>query len=192
MHFNARNSAVYVVLCTAALVTWLASRPDAADQRPAGPPADAPPGYYLEDVTLLGTDDAGAVMFRIVAGRVEESGSERELELSDVRVQYRDSEAVAWLVEAERATAPSDRSWLNLRGNIRVTSAAEEPSRQVVIEADRLLLEPERYTATTDSPVILSFDGNRLEANGLSADLKDDRLELSSVHGRFDPRERSE
>jgi len=49
------------------------------------------------------------------------------------------------------------------------------------------LLEPERYTVTTDSPVTLSFEGNRLEARGLSADLRDDRLELSSVHGRFDP-----
>ncbi len=187
MHLNARNSAIYIVLCGAALVTWLASRPDAAEQRPPGPPADAPPGYYLEDVALLGTDDAGAVVYRIVAGRVEESGSVRELELSDVRVQYRDSEDVAWLVEAERATAPRDRSWLDLRGNIRVTSAAEDPSGQVVIETDRLLLEPERYTATTDAPVSLSFEGNRLEAVGLTADLKDDRLELSSVHGRFDP-----
>lgn len=187
MHFNARNSAVYAVLGAAALLTWLASRPDSAEQRPSGPPTATPPGFYLEDVALLGTDDAGAVVYRIVAGRVEESGSERELALSDVRVQYRDSEEVAWLVEAERATAPSDRSWLDLRGSIRVTSAAEEASGQVVIEADRLLLEPEQYTATTDSPVTLSFEGNRLEATGLSADLKSDRLELSSVHGQFDP-----
>lgn len=187
MHLNARNSAVYIVLCGAALVTWLASRPDAAEQGPSGPPAQTPPGYYLEDVALLGTDGAGVVVYRIVAARVEESGSGRDLELSDVRVQYRDREDVAWLVEAERATAPRDRSWLDLRGNIRVRSADDEPSGQVVIEADRLLLEPERYTASTDSPVTLSFEGNRLEATGLSANLKDDTLELSSVHGRFDP-----
>ncbi len=187
MHLNARNSAVYIVLCGAALATWLASRPDAAEQRPSVPPADTPPGYYFEDVALLGTDDAGAVVYHIVAARVEETGSERELQLSDVRVQYRDSEDVAWLVEAAHATAPVDHSWLDLSGNIRVTSAAEEPSGQIVIEADQLLLEPERYTVTTDSPVTLSFEGNRLEARGLSADLRDDRLELSSVHGRFDP-----
>ena len=188
MHLNAHNSAVYIVLGAAALLTWLASRPDADVQDAAGPPAEAPPGYYLEDVVLLGTDEAGAVLYRIVAGRVEEAGNERRLELSDVRVQYHENEDVAWLIEAERAAAPNDHSYLELRGNIRVTNSGRAPSGQVVVEADELLLEPERYAASTDSPVTVSFEGNRLEAIGLAADFRDDRLELrSGVHGRFEP-----
>ena len=188
MHLNARSSAVYVVLCAAALLTWLASRPDSAEQRPSGPPATAPSGYYLDDVVLLGTDEAGAVLYRIVAGRVETSGRERELELSDVRIQYLETEDVAWLIEAENAAAPGDKSYLDLRGKIRVWSSSPGPTGRVVIEAERLLLEPERHAVSTDSPVSLSFDGKRLDATGLAADLKADRLVLrSGVHGRFDP-----
>ena len=188
MYLNARNAALYTVLFAAALVTWLASRPDPEVQIAPGPSADNPPGYYLKDVVLHGTDEAGTVLYRIVAGQVEESGAERRLELRDVRIQYRESEDVAWLIEAERAVAPSDRSYLDLQGNTRMTSSGEQPSGQIVIESNQLRFEPERFSASTDSPVSLAFGGRRLEAVGLAADLKGDRLELrSSVRGRFVP-----
>ena len=187
MYLDTRNTAIVTLLVTAAVVSWFLSRagtvvPPASELR-----GTAPLGYYLRNAVLLGTDDEGNIFYRVLAERVVEADESESLELSHVRVEYRDSADVRWQASAEQAQASRDTSILDLFGNVRLANDGAEGDTATVIETDRLRFDPDSFLATTDRPVTVSIGRGHIGATGMKAFLKDDRLELESqVHGRFE------
>jgi lipopolysaccharide export system protein LptC len=183
-----RNIGLVAFLVSAAIATWLLGQPLPGGDAVSDAAASGPLGYYLTDAVLLGTDDEGRIFYRVHARQVEQSANELELELVQVRVEYRDSENVEWHVSADRAAAPTDGSHLDLYGNVRLVSMPQAGSTATVIETEKMRFEPAHYFASTDVPVVVAVGDNQLRAEGLKAYLKDDRVELESkVHGQFVP-----
>lgn len=182
-----RNGVAFILLAAAAVGTWYWSRvPEPRDV--AGFEAGAhPAGYYLRDAVLLGTDNEGRVLYRIDAELAEELPQGEGLMLNGVEVKYQPSEEVPWRVRAARAKASSGQSYLQLEGDVELERQTAEGERTLV-QTESLRLEPEQYVATASGQVRFSVNGSTLEAVGLKAFLKDDRLELESeVHGRLLP-----
>lgn len=185
MQFSTRNLLLATLLSAGVVVSWYFSRAGREAPPVVDSYAQAPLGYYLRNAVLLGTDDQGSVFYRVLAARVAQADEDDALELEQVRVEYRDSESVNWHVSAEQAQAPSDQTYLELSGNVRLANRADAGAT-TVIETQKLHLEPDLYLASTDLPVSVSVGGARLDAVGMKAYLKDDRLELeSNVHGQF-------
>lgn len=186
MHFNTRNVVVSVLLVGAVAATWYFDRIGQVTPTAIAPDASAPPGYYLLNAVLLGTNDEGRILYRILAERVSENAEGTALALRSVRVEFRESEDIGWQVSAANASAASDQSFLDLSGGVRLTGNAERGAAATVIETENLRLSPEDYLASTTDEVAVSLGGHRLSATGMDAYLRDDRLELKSqVHGQF-------
>jgi lipopolysaccharide export system protein LptC len=185
---NLRNGVAMLLLAAAALVTWYFGRPaPKASSRPADDRA-FPLGYYLRDAVLLGTDDQGAISYRLHAGLVEERPDAAALALEDVRFEYQPSEKIPWSIVAAKGSAPigAERAQLDLSGGVELTRAPAADGRPTRIETDTLRLEPDKHVASAAGPVRISVGGNALDAVGLTAFLEEDRIELESqVHGRF-------
>jgi LPS export ABC transporter protein LptC len=186
MYLSLRSSIGVLILAAAAIATWLASRHAVAPRADSGNTRRAPLGYYLRDAVLLGTDAEGKIFYRVHAGLAEQQPDKEGLALSDVRVDYQDTEHVQWKLSAEHASAENDDSSLDLTGHVRLTNEPGGDGPGTVIETDALRLEPRRFVALSEAPVRISIGNIVLTATGLKAHLKDDTLELESqVHGQF-------
>jgi lipopolysaccharide export system protein LptC len=148
-----------------------------------------PLGYYMRDAVLLGTDDEGRVTYRLHAGLAEERPEEAKLVLENVRFEYQPAENTPWSVVAARGEAPtSGEEYLDLEGDVQLTRNEGAPGEPARVQTNRLRLEPKSYLASAAGAVHIAVAGQTLDAVGLKAFLKDDRLELESqVHGRVAP-----
>lgn len=194
MHVSFRNSVALFALAGAAAASWYFSRPQPAAPEAESGSGDAPRGYYLRDATLLGTDETGRRFFSIHAGEAVQADAETRLELTDVRVEYRDEQDVDWTISAERAVTPDDRSYLDLE-QVRLANdadadgadaeAADAARRHMTIETAQLRLDTREYLASTDAAVRIRVGEATIEGVGLRARLREDYVELESqVHGR--------
>jgi LPS export ABC transporter protein LptC len=183
-----RNALVFLLLSGAAALTWFLSRPELPVARQVVRDTTAPIGYYMKNARLAETDDAGRIYYRIFADQVVQASQQDDLVLTEVRVEYDESEDVHWTVSAGRGVAPYDGAYLDLIDKVRLATAPEAGMEQTVIRTDRLRLDVEQYLASSADPVSISRGNAKLNATGLRVDLKEDRIELQhDVTGVFAP-----
>ena len=175
-------------LTAIAMLTWLWSRQGIEDEDPMGPVGAAAPGYYLHGASILGTDEEGRALFQVQAARAEELPAEKRLLLSDVAVSYQPETDVPWVLTATEGQAFLEETYLDFSGEVELTRNEQSDSGPTAIRTSSLRLEPATFDVYTDGPVILYFGTRRLDAVGLSANLKAERMALeSSIHGEFGP-----
>jgi LPS export ABC transporter protein LptC len=176
-----RNGALLAALALGAVATWLVGR----QESPAVTSSEmsTPPTFYLRDAAILGADPSGYISYRVFATMVEQPEQDQPLVLSDVRVEYDARENVPWLVTAVRATV--NRGETMRLHEARLESLSPPGTASLLIETDELELDAEAYLARAEHPIVLSRGGARVEAQGLTADLKQNRIELESGHGQL-------
>jgi LPS export ABC transporter protein LptC len=183
-----RNLLLIILLGAAAVASWILSRPLPIETRSRATDSAAPPGYYLLDAHLRGTDETGQVAYSIAAERLEENVDLGKLLLEGVVVDYHPQDEVPWVITAARGVAPKDRTELDLTGGVEVRSAPEDGSSPVQITTQSLRFTPSTSSAVTDQAVAIEVGDWRVDAVGLRTLLKDRRLELESqVHGAVLP-----
>ncbi len=188
MYPKLRNVLGSLLLAAMAAGTLYLSRVTSPPEPERERDAPGPSGYYFLGARVIGTDETGRVAYRISAARAVELPDGYGLGLHDVRVEYSAADEVPWLLTATEATAAKDGSFLDLRGGVRLESVPQEDRRKVVIETERLALDPEQSVARSDEPVRVAIGGAFVSAVGIEAHLKDDLLQLeSNVHGRLSP-----
>ncbi len=171
-----------------AMLTWLWSRQNAGGEDSVTVAGSAAPGYYLHGASILGTDDEGRALFRIQAASAEELPAEKRLLMSDVAVRYQPEAQVPWTLTATQGHAYLDEAYLDFSGEVVLTGDGRPDSNPVLVRAASLRLVPETFEARTDGPVSLHFGDRRVDAVGLTANLKAGRLALeSNIHGDFGP-----
>jgi LPS export ABC transporter protein LptC len=185
MHLNPRNIAWLVVLAASAFVTWYFGRgQDAAETQSATESTAL--GYYLTEAVVIGTDTAGKVLYRIAAERVEQNPDTEQLAFHDVLIEYSDQNEIPWRISASSAVGSMHQDYLELEGGVSVESRPDEAGRSTRIEAGRLRLEPRAYSLSTSGPVRFLLGETWIDAVGLSANLKDEEIDLESdVHAQI-------
>lgn len=180
-----RNGVAICLLGAAAFATWYWSRaaPERLDTTVRRP---TPLGYYLRDAVLLGTNEQGSIVYRIEADLANERPEDGALLLSDVEIRYQPGQNIPWRVEAARAEVHRGTPLLQLEGGVRIERAGGEAGKHAVLETPSLRFEPEEHKAVASGPVSFQVGGRTLHAEGLTAFLKEDRLELeSNIRGRL-------
>lgn len=183
-----RNVLLATLLVAAAAASWYFRRPQ-TEPPPADGSAPPPLGFSLREARLVGTDDDGHLTYTVTAVQAVEAPDREGLLLDDVRVEYVPQAEIAWALTAERAAVPTSGTPLTLSGDVelrREPPAGGGPT--TLISAQELVFHPTAFFAESAGPVRLAIGDDVLEAVGLEAHLKDDRLTLESqVHARFVP-----
>ena len=188
MSSDLRNMLGVALLVCIALWSWLWSRQDTEEPPRGAPSRSGPLGYYLSDAQILGTDENGRPLYRILAGSAEERPDENRLMLSDVTVEYQPQNDIPWVVRASRGEVPFDAPYLDLSGDVELATGRRENADPTLIRTSQLRFEPASFVAETGAPVSVFIADRRLDAIGMRADLKADHLALeSNVHGQFRP-----
>ncbi|HSD70001.1 MAG TPA: LPS export ABC transporter periplasmic protein LptC [Woeseiaceae bacterium] len=175
------------LLLTAALGSWYLSQSlskQAASRVTADTNHD---GFYLRAARVLGTDDNGALLYRIEAEYAEQR-SPSEIEFRNVNIHYASPSNVPWKLVADHASIGEDREQVTLTGNVMAVSNEGFSGDVTEIRTQYLELQPDTYTARTDDRVQIRIGTRSLTATGMLALLQENRLRLeSNVSGKFVP-----
>lgn len=154
------------------------------DHRPATDDRAELPGHYLKDAVLTVTHPDGTPRLRLVAEEIRENVADGGYMARSVNADYAVPNAAAWTLRSDRADVPPGLATVGFQGNVEVRGA--DTGRRAVIRTDVLELDTVRNVVRTPASVEVEFAGQRLTATGLTADLRDERLQLESeVHGSF-------
>ena len=184
---NARNILTFIALLVVALATGYLANLLRTPEITQTVTEKGSSGYYLRAARILGTDHDGRLLYRIEADYAEQQAN-NEIELQNVRIAYSPGAEVPWTINADLATISDSHELLRLSGRVIAVSDEGFAGKVTEIRTPLLEIDPESYTAQTDSRVQIRIGSRSLTATGMLALLQDNRLELkSNVSGKFVP-----
>lgn len=181
-----RTITLIVALSAVAFGSWYLARSNSSDdgELPVDPVSR---GYYLKHARILGTGENGSLLYEIEAVHAEQR-SDDQIEFTNVRIRYSPESNIPWIVNADEATLRDNHSTINLRGHVQIVNHGESNDNDTEIRTQTLELDPQKFTAETDSRVQIRIGERSLTATGMLASLYDDKIELkSNVRGKIAP-----
>lgn len=177
-----------LLIFAAALALWLWRLPASTvtENENGETNHSAAPGYVASGAELIDTNADGQPEFRMVAARIEQPWPAADVELTSPQFSYAgDTE---WTLTAERGVLAQSTEQVYLTGDVLAIAArAGQPPWQIrtyTLDADLI-----HKQLDTRAAVAMVWGRNRLWAAGLHADIKTDRLQLTSpIYGEFTPR----
>ena len=134
--------------------------------------------YMIKNAKLYGTNTEGNFLYKIVAEKAQASNTDRQIYLDRVLIDYESNQNIDWRITADTGTLLANSNVL-LFENVIVQSLSNENSG-TTISTNYLEINPNTYTIATNRDVLIEFDNNKIEAKGLTAQLKDNRLQFNS------------
>ena len=184
---NLRALALVGLLAGAAGASWYLRRPAEEGPAPRAAPASSR-GYYLDGVVFYGTDTDGNVLYELAAARAEQRPDERGLVLEGVTLEYRPASDIDWRLAADTGEASLDDGRFSLRGGVELVSPPPPAGNDTVIRTPTLRFDAAESVASSTDPVRVVMGEDVVEAHGMRAYLRENRLELeANVHANFDP-----
>ena len=135
--------------------------------------------YMIKNAKLYGTNTEGNFLYKIVAEKAQASNTDRQIYLDRVLIDYESSQNIDWRITSDKGQLLPNSNVLALSENVTVQSLSNENSG-TTISTNYLEINPNTYTIATNRDVLIEFDNNTIEAKGLTAQLKDNRLKFNS------------
>ncbi len=133
--------------------------------------------FIVKNAELLGSSENGNFSYKIFSKKAKANDLNNQIFLEQVKLTYTD-EDVNWIVTSDRGQIISDMNILSLSGNVLIRNNTENNNSK--ISTDYLEINPNTFTVATNRKVIIEINNNIIEAKGLSAQLKDNKLKFSS------------
>ena len=143
--------------------------------------------YMIKNAKLYGTNTEGRFLYKIVAKKAEANNTDRQIYLDQVFLDYDGDQDIDWKITSEKGQLLSNTNVLALSGNVTVQSLSNE-NNMTTISTDYLEINPNTYTIATNRDVLIELDNNKIEAKGLTAQLKNNRLNfISNINASIQP-----
>ena len=135
--------------------------------------------YIVKDAKLYGTNIDGKFLYKIVAKKAQANNTDRQIYLDQVFLDYDGDQNVDWRITSDKGQLLSNSNVLALSGNVIVQSLSNE-NNMTTISTNYLEINPNTYTIATNRDVLIELDNNKIEAKGLTAQLKSNKLNFTS------------
>ena len=180
---------VLVLAALAAFSVWLQQMAEqAAPVLASGERHD--PDFYLKDFTLTTMDKSGAPRNRLEAPYMVHYADDDTSEVDRPRMQVFRKDAPPWYIDAGKGVVLSEGKTVFLRDGVIIRlihQAGPQQGHDATLRTPDLTIKPDDEYAETASPVnFMDSAGNVINAVGMRAHFKDERLELlSQVRGKY-------
>jgi len=141
---------------------------------------------FMTGVSSLRTTQQGSLQLKINAKTVRETSKGNIILKSPRIVVYNTQHNPPWHIHADWGYTDTHAETLRLKTRVELTQTTQAHGTryQRLLKTDELLIFIKRRYATTDKPVTMIDNHSQLNAKGLRADLKHDKIELlSNVRG---------
>ena len=153
--------------------------------------------YTIKNAKLFGTDTEGRFLYKIIAKEAKINSTNKQIYLTGVYITYDTHQNIDWIITAEKGQVLSSSNVLALNGNVileNLTRDSDEampflllPELNVsftnaMLEKTKLTTEylevnPNTYTVTTNRNVFINKDDITIQAQGLTAHIKENELQ---------------
>ena len=154
----------------------------------ADQPAEAP-GYSARNAEVIETGDDGRPLYTLNAVLVRQRPNDSRIQLDAPRMSFVASDGNTWRVQSKSGQIREDGSQVELYGDVALRGVLAGAATPVVVNTSIISFDTLAEEARTSAPVTLDWDGRKLGATGMVANLKDGKVRLESrVHGSFPPK----
>ena len=153
--------------------------------------------YTIKNAKLFGTNTEGKFLYKIIAKEAKVNSINQQIYLTGVYIKYDTHQNIDWVITAEKGQVLSSSNVLALNGNVileNLTRKGDEampflllPELNVsftnaMLEKTKLTTEylevnPNTYTVTTNRNVFINKDDITIQAQGLTAHIKENELQ---------------
>jgi lipopolysaccharide export system protein LptC len=152
----------------------------------SGPAHD--PGYSAVKARLVQTGSDGKPIYTLDAEQIQQLPNNGLVELQTVRLGFRDPSGNEWTGRAAHGELAQGSGIVQLDGDVHIFGLLPGTHDPAQIISEHLRYDTNTQVVSTRDPVTLLMSGRELNATGLTASLKERRLQLeSAVHGTFRP-----
>lgn len=146
------------------------------------------PGYAALNAQLVQTGPDGRPLYTLDAAQIREQPDNNTVLLDQVQMGFRDSSGGEWTARAQRGELGQDTGVVQLDGDVHVVGTLPHSQDPAEISTEHLAFDTRAQVITTHDPVTFNVAGHQLDGTGLTASLKEHRVQLeSAVHGTFPP-----
>jgi LPS export ABC transporter protein LptC len=179
--------AVLVVVAVVAMwwLDWL-REPDPGREAEAGPRHE--PSHYFEGFRLAAHDGPGGPTYVLDGERLVRYADDGTAEVAEPRLRHRGTAGgPPWHARGRRGEVGPDGDRVDLEGEVMLR---REPGDRagLVVETSRMTVFTDAGRAQTDRAVTAHRPGLRIDAVGMTALFREDRIRLhAEVRGRHEP-----
>jgi LPS export ABC transporter protein LptC len=152
--------------------------------------------YTIKNAKLFGTNKEGKFLYKIIAKEAKVNSINQQIYLTGVYIKYDTHQNIDWVITAEKGQVLSSSNVLALNGNVILENLTRKkhgaipflllPELNVsftnaILEKTKLTTEylevnPNTYTITTNRNVLIIKDDITIQAQGLTAYIKENEL----------------
>ena len=153
--------------------------------------------YTIKNAKLFGTDTEGRFLYKIIAKEAKINSTNKQIYLTGVYITYDTHQNIDWIITAEKGQVLSSSNILALNGNVILENLTRESDEAMpflllpelnvsftnaMLEKTKLTTEylevnPNTYTVTTNRNVFINKDDITIQAQGLTAHIKENELQ---------------
>ena len=153
--------------------------------------------YTVKNAKLFGTDTEGRFLYKIIAKEAKINSTNKQIYLTGVNIKYDTRQNIDWIITAEKGQVLSSSNILALNGNVILENLTRESDEAMpflllpelnvsftnaMLEKTKLTTEylevnPNTYTVTTNRNVFINKDDITIQAQGLTAHIKENELQ---------------
>ena len=140
------------------------------------------PDYFLKNFTATTMDDTGKPSYQIKAHHLEHYPDDDSMKLQQPLFSFYKDKTKTWTAQANEALILNNSEIIQLKGDVvlrKVLNPAEN-SEPLFLTAEQLTIEPERNIAHTKSKIKLNKGKSYIQADGMRADMKNNKIEFLS------------
>lgn len=166
---------------------WFALQVRSSDKEKA-PAQENLPNLILRDVTITQMNTEGHPKHQLQAAELTHIRKKKFTTVKQPHLVIFDP-TTQWTVQAEygEMTGQNHEEQVELRDKVRVNSLNTKNNKTTALETSELTFLPKQQLLKTDATITLLQGRNRLNAQGLRADLKTKQIEfLANVRGYYD------
>jgi lipopolysaccharide export system protein LptC len=146
------------------------------------------PGYAARNARLIQTGPDGQPLYTLDATQIQQQPDAGTVVMQQVQLGFRDAAGNHWTASGAHGEMGQDTGVIELDGAVHVTGIVPGSQDPADITSEHLSFDTNAQLVTTHDPVTILMSGRQLEAQGLVANLKEQRVQLeSAVHGSFRP-----
>lgn len=176
-----------VLALLAAATGWLSREREESSDRPLAE-LDTRLNFALYDFHGRLLTEQGTVNMAIRAPVLRSNATSGVSTIENPELRIREEEE-RWYINAESAIITADREYVSLMGDVYVSRLDESSGEMVEVRTRDVMLAITPRTASSDSPVVITHENDRLEAVGLRLDMIANHFELlKDVRARYEPR----
>ena len=152
--------------------------------------------YTIKNAKLFGTNTEGKFLYKIIAKEAKINRNNQQVYLTGVYIKYDTHHNIDWIITADKGQVLSSSNVLVLNGNVILENLFNKSNEAMpylllpelnaaftntILEKTKLTTEylevnPSTYTITTNRNVLIKKDDITIQAQGLTAHIKENEL----------------